>query len=449
MQGLDYIIGGMPRGGTTAVGNIFNAPRNSYCYAAESHWLPLMGEFAGRAAMPAFSAPVVRRILEEQNRSVLYEMPRFSVTRGAHPRALIFEEADLGPLADALMEALQQGQSGEELHLTALAILRAHIFRKTGRRYLGEKTPSNIFTFRDLGTLGAKAAISVTREPFAVLRSMRKRAADEADANNGPFRWDFYRLLGIWREYAGCMQALKGRPGQILLRYEDILQAPGRVTADLFRATGVPSGWLERRRARIRLIERSPRQAWSGFSDHERALLLALTRDLRLAQGYGDDFYEADGLPLAKAAPQIPSEGVFPVWGVNPRAESEPVWWLTREGCLALHSTPDAIEVALHFWCNFPRSALAPGETATLVLSDPVTGVEIARAGVEGGFAGSVPMVVDLTRMAPVLEGGGGAVRLVNFRASHSFRGYLSEAQDRPGEVLSHDRREMSFALVP
>ncbi|WP_157971070.1 hypothetical protein [Pseudogemmobacter bohemicus] len=438
----------MPRGGTTAVGNIFNAPRTSYCYAAESHWLPLMSEFAGRAAMPDFSAPIVRRILEDQNHSVLYEMPRFSVTRGAHPRALIFDEADLGPLADQLMEALGQGQSGEKLHLTALAILRAHIFRKTGRRYLGEKTPSNIFAFRDLGTLGARAAISVTREPFAVLRSMRKRAADAGDANNGPFRWDFYRLLGIWLEYAGCMQALKGRPVQILLRYEDILQAPGRVTADLFRATGVSSGWLERRRARIRLRERSPRQAWSGFSGHERALLLALTRDLRLAQGYGDDFYAADGMPLAPAAPQLPSDGVMPVWGVNPRAESEPVWWLMREGCLALHSTPDAGSLALHFWCNFPLSVVGTGEVAVISLTDPASGAEIARAEVAGGFAGSVPVMIDLTRLAPLLEGGGGAVRLVNFRASHAFRGYLTEAPDRPGEVLSHDRREVSFALV-
>lgn len=438
----------MPRGGTTAVGNLFNLPEEAYCYAAESHWLPFLLEVAGDAPLPAPSFDIVREVLSQQNHSNLYEMVRDSVKRGAHPRALIFEREDVPPLTDAVMERLAAGLHGEALLQSVLPILRRHIESRTGKRILGEKTPNNVNAFGLYGALGTKAAVMVTRDPFAVLRSMENRTADPTDVYAAAFHRDIYRRVGIWLDYSQDMQKALQKPNCVLLRYEDLLNDPREAILDLYARTGITLTDPLFKRASSVFRVKTKGLPWERLSPREISLIRALTRAEAERSGFDAEFYARRGLPEpATDEIDLSEADLFPVSGANtPEPESGAIW-LMRRGSFVLHQPAASRICRLHFWSHYHEAVLPRGTAAEITLRN-AAGDLVGHAAVSAGSE-SASVDLDLSGSVPQLQNLSGAVHHLSFEVSHSFRPFTTAVKRfRQSIRLGDDRREISVALI-
>jgi hypothetical protein len=458
---LDFVIGGMPRGGTTATGNIFNVHPDSYCYAAETHWLPILMEFAEFGPVPKTAFPQVERIAMQQNRQVLFEMARFAVSRGANPRSLIFEESDLGPLTTAMVGLMRQGLHGRELCQAALPILRRHIVERTGKQVVGEKTPNNVFAFDAYGALGTKAAFMIMREPFAVVRSMHNRGKDSKDIYASVFRSNLVSLIGIWNSYVEAILDARRHESSVLLTYEKMVKQPMEVLEQLYKRVGLRTDEQILKSASGLLKEISRGPPWADMPPAEQALIWHLTKPIRERAGYGDDFYDQHGFDRSTMGSDLDGseEQVVPVFGANSMSTGETLQWLMKRGCLAIQSAPGRRSVTLKLWSNFPPELLQQNQKAKIAFSTyGVDKKHLASAEARGGRPETVGVTINLADIEPAMVSPNGVIRLVAFDASHAYRSYLTAVSQkflRFGVIsavrrvlLGGDRRQMSFALT-
>lgn len=52
MRGLDFVVGGIPRSGTTAFADALNSHPDVFCFASETGLLPLTQQISGHAGIP-------------------------------------------------------------------------------------------------------------------------------------------------------------------------------------------------------------------------------------------------------------------------------------------------------------------------------------------------------------------------------------------------------------
>lgn len=82
MKGLDFVVGGIPRSGTTAFADALNTHPDVFCYAYETGLLPLTQQIGGHGRIPPASIPMVRGWLREDLYLAMIEMVAFNIAGG-------------------------------------------------------------------------------------------------------------------------------------------------------------------------------------------------------------------------------------------------------------------------------------------------------------------------------------------------------------------------------
>lgn len=430
---VDILVGGMPRSGTTLAAKFLSLHSDIFCYAGETHLIPFMyGMMKHYPCLPEKQEAVL--VLAAQNlQSALVDMPRYSVSRGAHPGNLIFDESDVAGVVGALRGILREGLTGEQLYASLREEMRHLISRRSPRQYVGEKTPSNIFVMaeeeRHHGTLN----LSVVREPFGVVESMEARVGNDpyADAFSGTIE----HQIGIYISYGEAV-ARAGRNGcGMLVRYEDMAKEPARVVERMFGhfgktpearvldfVEGAPDpdiagrAPMHYRRLAVKPIsgKKSPLELWK---------ILTLTGAVRGMFGYDDAYMRSLGAPERPVWPKEVAvhDCVIPLFGLsrvtNGLSRFSETWRMEQDARLIAYVSkvadqriildiervaPDGMD-----WAEARLTACLGGEVAL-----------VAPLG-EGKKCSKMEIPVRRDQISPI-EGAGGFI-LIDLHSSHAY----------------------------
>jgi len=445
---LDILVGGVPRGGTTVAAKIMSLHQDIFCYAGETHLIPFMHDLFGQLPCRYDKIDLVARFLRQQFMTAMVEMPRFSVSQGAHPGNLIFVEKDVDDLIDAVRRDLEAQLYGAELYKASLGTLRGLLSKADQRIILGEKTPSNIFAMADYAGLDAPKSIVVMREPIGVLRSMNARVI-KGDAYSSAFKGDLETNIGMYMEYAMAVrQVLNSAGGGLLVRYEDIAQSPGTVVRKMFKLFGreaedrviqfVETGRdreianrapMNYRRLNITAgyAELSPMDIWKVFS---------LTCELRKAFGYSDTAMTELGFKVPSDWPdvEVPLK-VLPLYGFHQSSWIGDALMKRRGGLIVYLGKGRSYDVTLEFKSKFPEQI--QGEVELRVF---LNGIQRELLKVRTGSRSTmVNLKVHSDELVPMGNRGGYAVIDLVSSVAYNLIGHTENGDDA---------REISFQLI-
>lgn len=446
---LDLLIGGMPRGGTTVAAKFMSLHPDMFCYAGETHLVPFMHGLFGQLPCREDKIELVTRFLRQQFMTAMVEMPRFSVSQGAHPGNLIFGEKNVDALVEAIQRHLQNQLYGKDLYKASLATLRELLLESKAaqRTILGEKTPNNIFAMAEYAEVGATKNIVVMREPVGVLRSMKARVKG-GDAYANAFKGDLEANIGIYLEYAlAARQILNATGESLLVRHEDIAQTPATVVQEMFKLFGlepedrviqfVEGKWdseianrapMNYRRLNITTNygELSPADIWKVFS---------LTRELREAFGYSDAAMSELGFELPSEWPdeEVPAR-VLPLYGFHQAEEGEAPWMKRRGGLVVYLDKRRPHDITLELKSEFPGQIQGGVE-----LRVSVKGIQREVLMVAAGRRTTVLQVkLHSDELVPMGNQGGYAIIDLESSVDYSQLGHTADGVDA---------REISFQL--
>ena len=457
---MDLLVGGLPRGGTTIAADLFNFHPDAYCLAQESQVLPLCSNLADSAPIAPQHVEAVRGALLRQIDYVLRVVAEHTKTReeAAYesavkligrrapkpPHRIVFDEERVKRFVDSLVELFEAGLYGRELLTKCMGVLRDEIRREVSARYIGEKSPPNVFAISKFGLLGARAAVIMKREPYAFMRSMRQ--VDTGDSKlNEAFREPIWRMAGMYREYAGAIGKLAPSSRMIIADYAELLAAPDKLAKRMFAAVGLAPNSAAVAEAASRVTPQSHSRSWEAFTPAERALIWGLTADSRSTLRFKNDYFGALGFSAPDPGEYaIDANAAHLLSGFRTSGHNEN-FWMSDEGCLALETKPDCERVVFPFWANYPRSILDSGQTAKIEVFAAGARKPVGACEVKGGEPSLPSIAVELKDIPPVLENSTGAVRMVALRPSLSFKPIAMPASDN----LGPDYMRVSVMLRP
>jgi len=365
---MDIVIGGMPRGGTTVAAKFYSLHEDFFCYAGETHCLPLLFDLVGVTPCIEEQVGRVAEFMRHQLIGTMVDMIRYSVEQGAHKGNLIFSHNTVDAMMSPIVDLLRDGLTGKELYERVLEVMTLGISSGSRRPIIGEKTPSNVFSMADYGRFMEKTlSLVVVREPFGALRSMRGRVA-AADNYSSVFDGCLESNLGIYLEYGRAIQKTLKAQNSMLVQFEEMANAPGDV---LTRMYGYWGRTPDERAINFvengndpEVADRAPmcyrrlqvRHSDGVFSTNEAWKILALTRSLRESFGYTDDF-------LADIGWDIPTEWMgefeestlFPLDGFFPPNEEGALHMRKKGALVAYFGKGNRHVIGLKFWSSYPE----------------------------------------------------------------------------------------------
>lgn len=446
---LDLLVGGMPRGGTTVAAKFMSLHPDMFCYAGETHMIPFMHGLFGQLPCRRDKVDLVSKFLRQQFMTAMVEMPRFSVSQGAHPGNLIFEEKNVDDLVDAIRGHLNNQLYGVDLYKASLITLRELLSKSKAEQRIifGEKTPNNIFAMADYARLVATKNIVVMREPIGVLRSMKARV-EGGDAYSGAFKGDLETNIGMYLEYAMAAQQVLNSSGEgLLVRYEDVAQTPATVVQEMFSLFGreaeervvqfVEGKWdrdianrapMNYKRLNITTgyAELSPIDTWKVFS---------LTREFRKAFGYSDEEMAEFGFEVPSKWPdvEVPSK-VLPLYGFHQTGWIGGPWMKCKGGLVAYMGKGRVHDINLEFKSKFPEQIQGEVELRVSVNSKQREMLKVAA----GSQSVTVNVKIRSDELVPMGNKGGYVVIDLASSVAYSQLGHTANGDDA---------REISFQL--
>ncbi|WP_179058977.1 sulfotransferase [Pseudomonas taiwanensis] len=443
---LDFLVGGMPRGGTTVAAILMSLQKDIFCYAGETHLLPLIHSMFGSLPCRKDRLGPVIDYLHRQLTISMIEMPRFNVGQGTHPANIIFHEHDVDFITAAIRERLECQMFGEDLYRSSLSILRERLGRVMPRPFLGEKTPSNIFAMSDFDADSSLKKLVVVREPFGVLRSMKARV-EGGDAYSDLFKGDIEAGIGMYLEYGEAAQkVMKSSGGGFSIRYEDMAKDPAAIVKDMYSKFGVApedrvidfvNGKIGREGSEFASVSYKRFDVKCGIgsmSSQDAWKVLALTRNVRAAFGYTDDVLADYGYDVGYEFEEIGiSTKVVPMSGFH-LEEANP--WMKRKARMVVYAAERCTHtVNLQFMSIFPQQI--PKDVELRLELDGLSR-EVARVGA-GRHVFSLEFKIEADDLKPMGRKGG--FTIIDLIASMAFVP-IAHMDD------SFDAREVSFRLV-
>lgn len=440
---MDFLVSGMPRGGTTVVANAINRHPDVVCYSAESHLLAFLMESAPDSPLPRQNLGAALEVFLEENRRVLLDMVQYNIARGAAKKWLIFDAESVRTYSKSVIDLLDDGYFGAELCSRALTIFAGYLRRHFGKAMIGEKTPSNIFAVRKFGDLGLSHHVSVVREPFAVIRSMRVRANTDGDVYASDFYGSIEHNIGMYLEYAEAIEATLGLPCNHLCVYEELFARPQEEVSRLCAGVGlIPSdAVLAAAVSGIRVV--TPGFASSSFTPAQIARIWHLTAHVRSRFGY--EQYADPGLARIPDV-EFDESSLAVVSGFNaPHAKGQSPSMMS-EGVIAVYARSGSMNLDLTFWSHFPKELADGAQVARLDIKCGDSTLATLEARI--GRAVMSHCTVALGDCVPVCTSASGSVYLLTLKSSVSFRhSTLNVSPQVAAERPLRDRRLMSFSL--
>lgn len=445
---VDFIIGGMPRGGTTLAGKFFSLHPDIFCYAQETHVLPFLSNCF--STFPCHEKQL-DRVLEEfrlQTRSVLIDMPQFNVSKGAHPGNLLFKDKDVDGIVSRVKKMLLKGLVGRRLYIETLEALRELIYARVPREYIGEKTPGNLFAMAEHGGSSDTLQVVVVREPVGVMKSMHRRANNQEDIYASAFRGGLEANLGMYIDYAGAAATCLKSDTSLLIRYEDLAMDPFGSVKSMFGCFG--KNVDERVRAFVEgardkeIADRAPmnyrrlkiNNDLGGLNELDYWKTLKITEASRKLIGYGEDQMAGFGYPSIGDWPgsDVPRV-VLPMSGFHDLEHNGR--WMKEAGLLIAYLPSAARAVEIDLWSNFPA---LPLDCDNSTLSVEVNGNVIEEMRIRKGPS-SFEVVIPVMDRYVVPMGRHGGFMLIRLRSSVSYSPIAFSGGGK-------DWRQLSFLLT-
>lgn len=435
MRGLDFIVGGIPRSGTTAFADALNRHPDLFCYASETGLLPLAQKMSANGPILQEKVLQVRDWLADELRVNLIDMVNFQVESGNKKPPVHFGRSDIDQLVAEIVQCAGFENRRANLVEMASATLASKLRHRSGNDIVGEKTPDNVAAldaisngpmFRtDLGRV-----FVVVRRPLAVIRSMRARVADEADHFASAFRGDAAQQAGYYLRHALACARL-ARRGAHLLRYEFFAGNARGVLPKVLSAIGVPT------HSRIvddidRHIDyRSRKDDREQFSSAEQVVIDAITEPASTLLGYGRD-------------PRSRSEEISLDVGYRVISGEFEDKFLERRAIVMLVARQEHRRANLRMWHCFPGT-VADGSDEVRWTAEDVDGHRLGSASALGSGPLSLDLPITLDPARGMRCANGNVMYVAEVMCSHAFVPLIHPFRRR---LVSPDRREISGKLV-
>lgn len=292
---MDFLVGGLPRGGTTASARLLNKSDDTFCYAAETHLITLIEEFVGARPARHDKIELFMDTLHKQNVHVLMEMVDFNVARGASREYLLFDTAAIQDLETHVRDVLLNGLFGADAIISVMNKVSEIIGKKTGKGIIGEKSPPNTLSFQLLPELSVIPSIHIVREPFSSFISSANRAKDTDDKFNSGFSVELLQNIGMYLEYADAMLTISGFPNTHIFKYENACLDIGRYVADITSALGLRISDQGLEQAKRMFQTREQLSQISRFTEIDIGQTVGILRQVLPELGYDQAFFLEQG----------------------------------------------------------------------------------------------------------------------------------------------------------
>lgn len=364
-QDLDFIVCGMPRGGTTYLGEMFNAHKDVYCYFMETSVFRQLFLFGRDRPFPKQNIPLLEQWLRAEFKAVLLDstdpervvtfrrltkykdiLKEFGLDEVSGPGIRIVDKHDFECFLKEIVQLYQDGLHGKALFKAGGRVLSRYIRNVTERPILGEKTPDNLFYLENLYEANPKLQVfCVIREPLSTIESMKRRAENNHEVFDSVFSEDLLSSIAEYYKhikiiYEGCQ---KFDPSVFhVIRYEDFIESPATIMEGIYGNLGI-----EQTQASIDIVNQL---VMPTPKNHKRELNISAAEskliDLILGKmldyfGYDKGFFNELGLSVSASNNTLGmSEGIIPLSGLHLAAIEklkEISWtWATRSVSLFL-----------------------------------------------------------------------------------------------------------------
>ncbi|MFN3867844.1 MAG: sulfotransferase, partial [Hyphomicrobiaceae bacterium] len=450
---LDFVVGGIPRSGTTALAIALCAHPEVYAYASETGLFRFAHEFFRRGPFPKSGFEALRTQIETDLDTALTLHTRDFVVQQARDLELLaraFPDQRLFPLLDDLAAAffiddatrvLAGGVHGAAAYRAVANLLGSTFRARSGRRIVGEKTPDNIKALADLRTaIPSMKAIATVRDPFATLKSMAQRAA-RGEQHDREFSRHLVRNIGNYLDNLQTLVTAQAAGDQLLvLRYEDLLDDGAGVMRRAFAHLGASDDEAAVSLAAAILRPRPDRAAAADyFHPAERALIARVLAPSVAPFGYTLDAPETvefsgatratDPALVAALAERRPK--LLAMSGFHGQ-ESEFSGALMSSSATALLVLPEEIgETTIDIWSGVDRAS--PLEENRLRLTD-ATGREVYGCDIGSrGEQSTVRLITDELLLEPLFNGL--RYMVLDMTASNSVRPVALKSGEATGDL--------------
>jgi len=435
MKGLDFVVGGIPRGGTTAFADALNQHPEVFCYSSETGLLPLAQQIGCSGPVPSKSIPEIRRWLHDELYENIVNMVQWNLDAGSPVPPVRYKKSDIDRIVYAVLDG--QRTYGHAKTLTDIAsVALAREFReRSGKIFVGEKTPGNIFALdvrrnARFDANGAAPFFVVARRPFPVIFSMRGRLANKADPYASVFAGDGAQQAGFYVRHAlACARLV--RRGAHLLRYEAFAGNARDMLPKVLSAIGasVDGRSIDAINRQIDYLNRN--DVRDRFSSAEQATIDALTEPVLMSLGYGRDPHSRSAEVVFELGCRVLS-GEYEDKMLGPRS------------VVLLVAQSQHYHANLRFWHSFPGTVADGGDTVCW-RAEAMDGRQLGSIAAQGGGPTIVDLSIELDPARGTLCANGNVMYLVEVECSHSFVPLVHPFRMRP---RSPDMRQLSGQIL-
>lgn len=373
--GFSFVVCGMPRGGTTFFGQLFNAHPDVFCYFMETSLFRQLWMFGRHRPFPRENLPLLEGWLRPQLFGTLVEgtvearlqtfrrLCKFRDVLGQHglgeasgPGMRVWDANNFEPFFQKVIGLFRDGLYGPALFEAGMALLGEEMGHATARPYLGEKTPDNVFFLDALhAAQPSLRTFCILREPHSTLESMKRRAMRNDSFFDTAFSTevlygisDYHRWMDAAYRHARATTDGSFHP----VRFEDLVSDPIPQMAGVYAALGLDMPQVT--------CDILPQLTLPTEKKHMCDLALGAAEH-RLIQLVLGDMLAYFGYPQPEPPPGLadaaPDEHILALGGVHQPADAlhgiSDAWMSQRADLFLLHA-PRRTRLVFDMGCNFP-----------------------------------------------------------------------------------------------
>lgn len=396
---MDFVIGGVPRSGTTILSKILNGHELVYSYSSETNIFRHMWLYGRSGPMPpSREAEFIDYLDRDMNIAfrehfVPYEeslkryqavLHRFNPRIPDRPLLPLFEERDIRGMRGEIIELMRSGLWGAPLFGEASKLMGRWLREKSGRDIVGEKTPDNIIAMPLIAQATPQSLLICTfRDPMPNIRSMMNRAQG-GGVQDGIFSTEFLTSLGQYEMYARAICEAKAHTNRVLLLdYDALVENPGPRIHELLQRLGLAAD-VDVRRIANALIGQAPKRGdkHAGFARGEVRVARLVLAPFAEQLGISDDL-DAEGdrpysghaaLDATRPVHLSPILGAVAATGSMPWGRGGDAFEIERAATLLLVEPTKLVGATLEIACRAETDLALAKQRVRVAINHATTG---------------------------------------------------------------------------